>query len=286
MLAMMVAAQTSGRPDEARKLHAGQRALDSGHWTANPITGDPQHDDDTADMLAESEEEDQGHRHYAVEELGLELSEWRARLFEVFASAMAAVPSKHHALITGIKETVSTRVEELRHREGLQYRAALERLGSRLEWQRGNFRKQVEQVRSAGAVDAQHLAQKMKAHLDRQHRAALEALEAELRQMQTACEAKLAQQAEIEKTLLQKITLLDGGVAAAEVAHQRHITFGALACQLLLMLPVPFILPRRRVCLLRTCDCVLIHVGSRRERGASDEAYRPQPRADDVDGLV
>lgn len=153
------------------------------------------------------------------------IQEWRLRLKMVFDSAQAVAPSRQKPMIVGIAEQVLDCVEELYTREVKAHRTELERLRGRLKWDKEQNKKLQDSMRSASSIESQHLATIVKEQLEIQHAAALEHVQSELRETNIVCERKIEKHKSVENTLLQKITLLDGGMAEAELRHERKVEY-------------------------------------------------------------
>ena len=119
-------------------------------------------------------------------------------------------------LALAVRASLLRCIEQLH--EGLRQHARTYRRKNRGSLQAGELEKKIGNMRRAGDVEGESQVK----ILEVKHREELARLQAELDEVQGMCAARLEQQAAVEKRLLTKITLLDGGLAKAQIEHERH----------------------------------------------------------------
>ena len=108
--------------------------------------------------------------------------------------------------------------ESLRSREAKRHASAIEKYRSRSLYEKEIAHKKMEDVRTAGVADMQN----RELQLEIKHADALTKVKEEVAEVHKMFESRLSAQREVEQKLLQKITGLDGGIAAAELEKQRY----------------------------------------------------------------
>ena len=139
---------------------------------------------------------------------------WRAEIEAAFAAN-----SEQHKVVAAIEKMINKL--EKRHERNM------EKVESRGKFKLAEQDKKMTMQRNATTQEAKNIVTKLKGeHLEAQAK-----LRQEMKEAQEAMERKLADQMEaakaMENKLLQKLTVLDGGAAAAELERERYIEYVA-----------------------------------------------------------
>ena len=103
-------------------------------------------------------------------------------------------------------------------KEEEQHEAAMEQMRSKVQWQLQQNEKKMQTLRRAGSIQGDHLAVQLEASQQ-----LVVKLQEELKSNADALEQMLAAHAESEKKLKWKLSMLDGGIAAAEHEREQYI---------------------------------------------------------------
>ena len=140
--------------------------------------------------------------------------EWLAAL----RGAMQPDP-RDPPLALAVRASLLRCIEQLHEKELRQHAKDMQTQKSKAAFKQGELEKKIGNMRRAGNVEGESQVK----ILEVKHREELARLQAELDEAQGVCAARLEQQAAVEKRLLTKITLLDGGLAKAQIEHERYI---------------------------------------------------------------
>ncbi len=126
---------------------------------------------------------------------------------------------------TNDEQELLAAIDELFIKEQRRHAREIERVQSRAQYKQADLEKKMAMQRDASKTEGKHVI----TQLEQKHRDAQAMLRQEMDELRQEYEEALADQAgkaaETERLLLQKLTVLDGGAAAAELERQRTIDF-------------------------------------------------------------
>lgn len=153
-------------------------------------------------------------------EPGVELPDsFKVTLLEAIAPHNSSEPLTPRTQRNNILTVVGNLFGEAEKGQG----RALESLRSKTQWQVTNLESKLKSARSAASVEIMEHKQILEVKLQEEIAEAMEKAEAMVQQGQMECEQRISTYVTKEKKLLQKITLLDGGAAKAELEREQHM---------------------------------------------------------------
>lgn len=141
-------------------------------------------------------------------------ADWHKTLNNVVDPIFKADPELGEAT----REKLLLAARQIYMKEEEQHEAAMEQIRSKAQWQQKENEKKLQALRRAGTVQGDHLAVQLEASQQ-----LVAKLQEELKTSVEALEQKVAEHVEHEKKLKWKLSMLDGGIAAAEAEREQYI---------------------------------------------------------------
>ena len=136
-------------------------------------------------------------------------NDWRSRLHAAFSEGSGA----------DLEDRVAGVLTEALAQQLARHEAAVEQHRSKAKWQQENLEAKLTSLRSAATVEAQNHAAQLKAAAN----AEVQVLRDEMEAVQQSYRGRIEEAAATEQQLLQKLSMFDGGRAAAELEQQRYM---------------------------------------------------------------